>query len=64
MTWNTPFILVYAQEAVVSMEYILLSLWIAALTKMTDEDVVEKRLSQLVQMEEECFIVGFHEKKR
>ena len=33
------------------MEYIVPSLRIVALTKMTEGDVVEQRLSQLVQME-------------
>ena len=28
---------------------------------MTDTDVVEERLAQLIQMEEECFIAGFHQ---
>ena len=37
------------------------SLRIAALTGMTDECVVEQRLSQLVQMEEDRFVVGFHQ---
>ena len=27
---------------------------------MTDRDAVEQRLSQLVPMEEECLVVGFH----
>ena len=43
------------------MEYIVLSIRIVTLTEMTDGDVVEQRLSQLIQMEEECFIAGFHQ---
>ena len=43
------------------MEYIVSNLQIAAITEMKDTDVVEKRIVQLVQMEEECFIVGFHQ---
>ena len=43
------------------MEYIVPSLRIIALTKMTDTDAVEERLAQLVQMEEERFIAGFHQ---
>ena len=43
------------------MEYIMLSLRIVALTKMTDVDVVEQKLSHLVQMEEELFVTGFHQ---
>ena len=43
------------------MEYIVPSLWISVLTKMTDEDDVEQRLSQLIQMEKERFIAWFHQ---
>ena len=43
------------------MEYIVLSLRIAALREMTDTDAVEERLAQLIQMEEERFIAGFHQ---
>ena len=43
------------------MEYIVLSLRIVVLTKMTDVDVVEEILSQLIQMEEERFVAGFHQ---
>ena len=34
---------------------------IDVLTKMTDVDVVEQSLSQLIQMEEERFVAGFHQ---
>ena len=43
------------------MEYIVLSLQIVALTKMIDTSAIEERLTQLIQMEEECFITGFHQ---
>ena len=43
------------------MEYSVPSLWIAVLTEMTYEDVVDQRLSHLVQMEEERFVIGFHQ---
>ena len=43
------------------MECIVSSVRIVALTEMTDVDVVEQRLSQLVQMEEERFIVGLNQ---
>ena len=45
----------------VPMEYIVRSLRIASLTDMNDGYVVEQRLSQLVQMEEECLVAGFHQ---
>ena len=43
------------------MEYIVPSLRIAAVTKMIDMGAVEERLAQLIQMEEEHFIAGFHQ---
>ena len=43
------------------MEYIVSSLRIAALTEMIDTDAIDERLMQLIQMEEERFIVGFHQ---
>ena len=49
------------------MEYIVPSLRVIALTEMIDVDVVEEILLQLIHLEEECFIAGFHqnvEKKR
>ena len=44
------------------MEYILPSLRIAQITGMTDTDTVEERLAQLLALEEDRFIVGFHQK--
>ena len=43
------------------MEYIVPILRIAAITEMTDTDAIEERLVQLVQIEEEHFIAGFHQ---
>ena len=67
LTGYTPFHLVYGQEVVMPMDYIVSSLRIATIIEMIDTDTIEEILVQLVQMEEECFIVGFHqnvEKKR
>ena len=43
------------------MEYIILSLRVAAIIEMRDVDVVEERLLQLIHLEEERFIAGFHQ---
>ena len=43
------------------MEYIVPSLRIAAVIEMTNTGVVEESLAQLIQMEEERFITGFHQ---
>ena len=67
MTSQTPFRLLYGQEVVMPMEYIVPSLKVSTITEITDVDVVEERLLQLIHLEEELFIAGFHlsvEKKR
>ena len=43
------------------MEYIVPSLRVVSITKLKDVDVVEERLLQLIHLEEERFIVGFHQ---
>ena len=58
---QTPFRLVYGVEVVMLMEYIVSYLYIAALTGMTDHDALEERLAQLEELEEEWFLVGFHQ---
>ena len=42
------------------MEYIVPSLRIDAIKEIKDIGAVEERLTQLVQMEEDRFIAGFH----
>jgi hypothetical protein len=61
LTTQTPFKLVYGLEAVVSMEYLVSSLRIAAFTNMDDIGIVHERLAQLVELEEDRFITGFHQ---
>jgi hypothetical protein len=58
---QTPFKLVYGLEAVVPMEYLVPSLRITAFTYMDDTGVVQERLTQLVELEEDRFIAGFHQ---
>ena len=58
---HTPFRLVYGQEVVVPMEYIVPILWITTLTEMADGNAIENRLTQPIQMEEEQFVTGFHQ---
>ena len=43
------------------MEYIVPSLKIVALTDMEDEETVSGRLLNLVGLEEDLFVVGFHQ---
>jgi transposase InsO family protein len=59
LTMQTHFKLVYGLEVVVPMEYLVPSLRIVAFTDMDDTGVVHERLAQLVELEEDIFIVGF-----
>ena len=43
------------------MEYIVPSLCIAMLIGMTDREALEERLVQSEELEEELFLVGFHQ---
>ena len=61
LTGQTPFKLAYGQEVVMPMEYIVPNLKIATLTDMADEEIVNERLLHLVELEEDIFIVGFHQ---
>jgi hypothetical protein len=61
LTMQTPFNLVYGLEAVVLMEYLVPSLRITAFTDMDDTGIVQERLAQLVKLEEDRFIAGFHQ---
>ena len=61
LTMQTPFKLVYGLEAVVPMEYLVPSLRIIAFTHMDDIGIVQERLMQLVELEEDRFIAGFHQ---
>eukprot|EP00253_Pinus_taeda_P030889 PITA_30889 len=60
LTGKTPFRLVYGMEVVMLMEYIVPSLHIAALKGMMDHEVLEERLMQLEELEEEWLMAGFH----
>jgi hypothetical protein len=53
--------LVYGLEVVVPMEYLVPSLRIVAFTDMDDPGIVQERHAQLVELEEDRFIVGFHQ---
>jgi len=58
---KTPFRLVYGVEFIMSIEYIVPSLRIAALTDTADREALEERLAQLMELEEDRFLVGFHQ---
>ena len=52
---------IYGVEAVMPMEYIVPSPCIVALTSMTDREALEERLTQLEELEDECFLARFHQ---
>ena len=56
LTRQNMFRLAYGQEVFMPLEYIVPSIRMATITKMTDIGVVEERLSQLVQLEEDLFL--------
>ena len=58
---HTPFKLAYGQEVFMSMEYVVPSLRIVALTDMEDEDSLNERLLHLVGLEEDRFLALFHQ---
>ena len=51
----------YGQDIVMLMEYIVLILRIVAITEINYSCAIEERLSQLVQLEEEHFVVGYQQ---
>jgi hypothetical protein len=60
LTGHTPFKLVYGQEAVVPLEVLIPSLRIAAITQMTERGAIQERLNQLLSLEEDIILAGFH----
>ena len=61
MTGQTPFKLVYGQEVVVPLEFLVPSMRIATITNMTEWGTVHERLNQLMIMEEDRIMEGFHQ---
>ena len=61
LTGQTPFLLVYGQEVVMPMKYIVPNLRIDTITEMIDVGAIEEILSQLIQLEDERFVAGYHQ---
>ena len=53
--------MVYVQEVMIPMEYIVPILRIVAIKNMKDVATVEERPSQMIQLEEDCFVAGYHQ---
>jgi hypothetical protein len=58
---KTPFILVYGQEEVVPLEFLVPILPVAAITNMTERGTIQERLNQLMELEEDRILAGFHQ---
>jgi hypothetical protein len=58
---HTPFKLVYGQEAVVPLEFLVLSLRVETITQMTERGTIQERINQLMTMEEDHILAWFHQ---
>jgi hypothetical protein len=58
---HTPFKLVYGQEAVVPLEFLVPSLCVATITQIIERGAIQERLNQLMTMEEDQILAGFHQ---
>eukprot|EP00253_Pinus_taeda_P027353 PITA_27353 len=61
LTGQTPFKLVYGQKTIMPMEYIVPSLIIATVIDMENPDMMNERMSQILALEEDRVIAGFHQ---
>jgi hypothetical protein len=61
LTGNTPFKPVYGQEAVVPLEFIVPRLRVESITHMMERGTIHERLNQLMTMEEDRILAGFHQ---
>lgn len=61
LTRHTHFILVNRQEEVMPMEFIVPIFHIALMTGLTDRNMAEKILEDLMPLEEDCFVTGYHQ---
>lgn len=61
LTGKTTFRLVYEQEALIPMEYIMPSLQITIVIEMEYRNMMEECLALLLALKEDHFLVGFHQ---
>ena len=60
LSCQAPFRLVYGIEDMMHVEYIVPSLRIAVFISMVDREALEGRLAQLIELEEDRLLAGFH----
>jgi hypothetical protein len=61
LTGHTPFKLVYGQEAIVPLEFLVPNLCIETITQMTERGTIQERMNQLLSMEEDWILARFHQ---
>jgi hypothetical protein len=61
LTGHTPFKIVYGQEAIVPLEFLVPSLRVTTITEMTEQGVVQEIMNQLLSMEEDRILARFHQ---
>jgi hypothetical protein len=57
MTKHMPFRLVYGKEAVMPLEFVVPSLRVSLATQMTDDQSLQHRLDELMELEEDRMMV-------
>jgi hypothetical protein len=58
---KTAFKLVYGQEAIIPLEYLIPILHIATITNMDKIGATQERLAQLMELKEDMIVDGFHQ---
>jgi hypothetical protein len=61
LTGKTTFRLVYGKEEIVTLEFMVPSLHVETITNMTERGTVQEMLNQLMEMEEDTILEGFHQ---
>jgi hypothetical protein len=59
MTKHTLFRLVYGKEAVMPLEFVVLSVRVSLATQMTDDQSLQHMLDELMELEEHQIMVDF-----
>jgi hypothetical protein len=52
---------VYGQEALVPLEFLVPSLRVEVITNMKERGAIQERLRQLMEMDEDRILIGFHQ---
>jgi hypothetical protein len=61
LTKCTLFILVYGKEVVMPLEFVVPSLRVSLTTQMTNDQSLQHRLDELMELEEDQIMAGFNQ---